>query len=146
PAGLACGHDLALMGVPAVIFEAEPVAAGMLALGVPEYRLPRDLIRAEVQLIEALGVEIRCSTEVGKDISFDRLRREYAAVVVAVGAKRSRKLNLPGVDGPGVLGGVDFLRDAALHRPTELGRRVIVIGGGNVAYDVSRTVLRQTYL
>jgi NADPH-dependent glutamate synthase beta subunit-like oxidoreductase len=146
PAGLACGHDLALMGVPAVIFEAEPVAAGMLALGVPEYRLPRDLIRAEVQLIEALGVEIRCSTEVGKDIAFDRLRQEYAAVVIAVGAKRSRKLNLPGVDGPGVLGGVDFLRDAALHRPTELGRRVIVIGGGNVAYDVSRTVLRQTYL
>jgi NADPH-dependent glutamate synthase beta subunit-like oxidoreductase/ferredoxin len=146
PAGLACGHDLALMGVPAVIFEAEPVAAGMLALGVPEYRLPRDLIRAEVQLIEALGVEIRCSTEIGKDITFDQLRRDYAAVVIAVGAKRSRKLNLPGVDGPGVLGGVDFLRDVSLSRPVELGRRVIVVGGGNVAYDVSRTVLRQTFL
>jgi NADPH-dependent glutamate synthase beta subunit-like oxidoreductase len=146
PAGLACGHDLALMGVPAVIFEAEPVPAGMLALGVPEYRLPRDLIRAEVSLIEALGVEIRCSTEVGKDVTFDQLRREYAAVVIAVGAKRSRTLNLPGVDGPGVFGGVDFLRDVALAKPIPLGQRVVVIGGGNVAYDVSRTVLRQTYL
>jgi NADPH-dependent glutamate synthase beta subunit-like oxidoreductase len=146
PAGLACGHDLALLGVPAVIFEAEPVAAGMLALGVPEYRLPRELIRAEVALIEALGVEIRCSTEVGKDITFEQLRRDYAAVVIAVGAKRSRKLPLPGLDGPGVLGGVDFLRDVSLARPVALGRRVIVIGGGNVAYDVSRTVLRQSFL
>jgi len=146
PAGLACGHDLALMGIPPVIFEAEPVAAGMLALGVPEYRLPRDLIRAEVGLIEALGVEIRCSTEIGRDVSFDQLRRDYAAVVIAVGAKRSRKINIPGVDGPGVLGGVDFLRDVALARPVALGKRVIVIGGGNVAYDVSRTVLRQTFL
>jgi NADPH-dependent glutamate synthase beta subunit-like oxidoreductase/ferredoxin len=146
PAGLACGHDLALMGIPTVIFEAEPVAAGMLALGVPEYRLPRDLIRAEVNLIEALGVEIRCSTAVGKDISFEQLRREFTAVVIAVGAKRSCQLNLPGVDGPGVLGGVDFLRDVSLAQPVQLGRRVVVIGGGNVAYDVSRTVLRQTFL
>jgi NADPH-dependent glutamate synthase beta subunit-like oxidoreductase len=146
PAGLACGHDLALLGVPSVIYEAEPVPAGMLALGVPEYRLPRDLIRAEVRVIEALGVEIRCSTAVGKDVPFARLRREHAAVVIAVGAKRSRGLKLPGVDGPGVLGGVDFLRDVALGRPTELGQKVVVIGGGNVAYDVSRTVLRQTYL
>jgi NADPH-dependent glutamate synthase beta subunit-like oxidoreductase/ferredoxin len=146
PAGLACGHDLALMGIPTVIFEAEPVAAGMLALGVPEYRLPRDLIRAEVGLIEALGVEIRCSTQVGRDVTFEQLRRDFAAVVIAVGAKRSRQLNLPGVDGPGVLGGVDFLRDVSLSRPVALGRRVVVIGGGNVAYDVSRTVLRQSFL
>jgi NADPH-dependent glutamate synthase beta subunit-like oxidoreductase/ferredoxin len=146
PAGLACGHDLALMGIPAVIFEAEPVAAGMLALGVPEYRLPRELIRAEVSLIEALGVEIRCSMQIGRDITFEQLRRDFAAVVIAVGAKRSRQLNLPGVDGPGVLGGVDFLRDVSLSRPVTLGRRVVVIGGGNVAYDVSRTVLRQSFL
>ncbi len=146
PAGLACGHDLALLGIPAVVYEAEPVAAGMLALGVPEYRLPRDLIRAEVRLIEALGVTIRCSTQVGKDVSFEELRRDHAAVVIAVGAKRSRQLDLPGVDGPGVLGGVDFLRDVSLDRPVPLGRRVLVIGGGNVAYDVSRTVLRQTFL
>jgi NADPH-dependent glutamate synthase beta subunit-like oxidoreductase len=146
PAGLACGHDLALLGIPAVIFEAEPVTAGMLALGVPEYRLPRDLIRAEIAVIEALGVEIRCNTAVGRDISFEQLRKDFAAVVIAVGAKRSRGLKIPGVDGPGVLGGVDFLRDVALGRPAPLGDRVIVIGGGNVAYDISRTVLRQTYL
>jgi NADPH-dependent glutamate synthase beta subunit-like oxidoreductase len=145
PAGLACGHDLALLGVPSVIYEAESVPAGMLALGVPEYRLPRDLIQAEVRVIEALGVEIRCSTAVGKDVSFEQLRSNHAAVVIAVGAKRSRSLKLPGVDGPGVLGGVDFLRDVALGRPTVLGEKVVVIGGGNVAYDISRTVLRQTY-
>ena len=146
PAGLACGHDLVLMGIPAIIYEAEPVAAGMLALGVPEYRLPRDLIRAEVEVIQALGVEIRCNMAVGKNITFEQLRRDHAAVVIAVGAKRSRGLKLPGIDGPGVLGGVDFLRDVSLGRPTSLGRKVVVIGGGNVAYDISRTVLRQTYL
>ncbi len=146
PAGLACAHDLALLGLRPVIFEIEAVPAGMLMLGVPEYRLPRDLIRAEVELIQSLGVEIRCSTAVGKDVAFDQLRRDYAAVVIAVGAKRSRALRLPGVDGPDVLGGVDFLRDVALGHPPPLGRRVIVIGGGNVAYDISRTALRQTYL
>ncbi|MCG3179794.1 MAG: NADPH-Fe(3+) oxidoreductase subunit beta [Phycisphaerae bacterium] len=145
PAGLACGHDLALMGMQPVIFEAESVPAGMLFLGVPEYRLPRDLIRAEVAVIEALGVEIRCGVEVGKDITLAELREQFDAVVIAVGAKRSRGLRLPGTDGPGVLGGVDFLRDVALARPIRLGRRVVVIGGGNVAYDVARTSLRQTY-
>jgi NADPH-dependent glutamate synthase beta subunit-like oxidoreductase len=146
PAGLACAHDLVLLGVPAVIFEIEAVPAGMLALGVPEYRLPRDLIRAEVEVIQALGVEIRCSAAVGRDVTFERLRRDYAAVVIAVGAKRSRALPIPGVAGPDVLGGVDFLRDVSLGQPPALGRRVIVIGGGNVAFDISRTVLRQTYM
>jgi NADPH-dependent glutamate synthase beta subunit-like oxidoreductase/ferredoxin len=146
PAGLACAHDLALMGIPAIIYEAEPVAAGMLALGVPEYRLPRDLIRAEIAVIEALGVEVRCDTPIGKDITFAQLRETHEAVVVAVGAKRSRGLKVPGVDGPDVLGGVDFLRDVSLGLPAQLGRRVVVIGGGNVAYDISRTVLRQSFL
>jgi NADPH-dependent glutamate synthase beta subunit-like oxidoreductase len=146
PAGLSCGHDLALLGIPSIIYEAEPVPAGMLWLGVPEYRLPRELIRAEVEVIEALGVQIRCNTAVGKDISFEQLRRDHAAVVIAVGAKRSRGLKLPGLDGPGVFGGVDFLRDVSLGQPPTLGSRVVVVGGGNVAYDVSRTVLRQTYL
>jgi NADPH-dependent glutamate synthase beta subunit-like oxidoreductase len=118
----------------------------MLWLGVPEYRLPRELIRAEVEVIEALGVTIRCNVAIGKDLSFEELRQNHAAVVIAVGAKRSRGLKLPGVDGPGVLGGVDFLRDVSLGQPPVLGGQVIVIGGGNVAYDVSRTVLRQTYL
>jgi len=143
PAGLAAAHDLALMGFRPTIFEMEPVPAGMLYTGVPFYRLPSDLIRAEVAVIEALGVEIRCNTEIGKDVSFDQLRKDFAAVIIAVGAKRSRPLPIPGTDAIGVHGGVDFLRDVALGKPVELGARVVVIGGGNVAYDVARTVLRQ---
>jgi len=143
PAGLAAAHDLALMGFRPVIFEMEPVPAGMLYTGVPGYRLPRELIRAEVAVIESLGAEIRCNTQVGKDIGFDQLRREFAAVIIACGAKRSRALSIPGVEAIGVMGGVDFLRDVALGKEVSLGQRVIVIGGGNVAYDVARTVLRQ---
>jgi len=143
PAGLAAAHDLALMGFRPVVFEMEPVPAGMLYTGVPGYRLPRELIRAEVAVIQSLGVEIRCNTQVGKDVSFDELRGEFAAVIVACGAKRSRALPIPGVDSIGVMGGVDFLRDVALGKPVELGQRVIVVGGGNVAFDVARTVLRQ---
>jgi formate dehydrogenase (NADP+) beta subunit len=143
PAGLAAGHDLALMGFRPTIFEMEPVPAGMLYTGVPDYRLPIDLIRAEIAVIEALGVEIRCDTEIGKDISFGQLRNEFAAVIIAVGAKKSRPLPIPGTEAIGVFGGVDFLRDVALGKRVELGPRVVVIGGGNVAYDVARTVLRQ---
>jgi NADPH-dependent glutamate synthase beta subunit-like oxidoreductase len=143
PAGLAAAHDLALLGFRAVVFETEPLAAGMLAVGVPAYRLPRELIRREIAIIEALGVEIRCGVTVGSDVSLADLRRRYSAVIVAVGAKSSRALGLPGERGPGVLGGVDLLRSVAVGSPLTLGREVVVIGGGNVAYDVARTVLRQ---
>jgi formate dehydrogenase (NADP+) beta subunit len=143
PAGLSAAHDLALMGFRPVIFETEPVPAGMLVVGVPAYRLPRELIAREVAVIEALGVEIRCGTTVGKDVSFDSLRREYAAVLLAVGAKSSRGLGLPGERGPRVYGGVDLLRAVSLGLPLDIGRQAVVIGGGNVAYDVARSVLRQ---
>jgi formate dehydrogenase (NADP+) beta subunit len=142
-AGLAAAHDLALLGLRPVVFESEPVPAGMLALGVPEYRLPRELIRREVAVIQALGVEIRCGQAVGKEITFAQLRRDFRAVILAVGAKRPRALGLPGERGPGVYGGVDFLRAVSLGQGVPLGREVVVIGGGNVAYDVARTVLRQ---
>ncbi len=144
PAGLSAAHDLALLGFAPVVFESEPVAAGMLAFGVPAYRLPRELIRREVAVIEALGVQIRCGVSVGKHVSFAELRRTHAAVILAVGAKSSRALGLPGERGPRVLGGVDLLRAVALGEPLDLGRDVVVLGGGNVAYDVARTVLRQT--
>jgi len=144
PAGLAAAHDLALLGVVPVVFEMEPVPAGMLAVGIPQYRLPRDLIQAEVELIKALGVQFRCNVEVGKTITLDEIRKEFAATIIAVGAKRSRCLSIPGSQGPGVLGGIELLRDIALNRAVELGRRVVVVGGGNVAYDVSRSVIRQT--
>jgi formate dehydrogenase beta subunit len=143
PAGLSAAHDLALMGFKPVVFDSEPVAAGMLAVGVPEYRLPRELIKREVAVIEALGAEIHTGVTVGRDISFERIRREHAAVIIAVGAKRSRALGLPGERGPRVYGGVDLLRAVAVGEPIDLGHEVVVIGGGNVAYDVARTVVRQ---
>jgi len=143
PAGLSAAHDLALLGCRPVVFETEPVPAGMLAVGVPAYRLPRWVIEREVDVIRALGVDIRCGVTVGKDISFATLRRDFAAVVIAVGAKSSRSLGLPGEHGPGVLGGVDLLRAVSLGEPVAVGREVVVIGGGNVAYDVARSVLRQ---
>lgn len=146
PAGLAAAHDLALLGFSATLYEMEPVLGGMLALGIPEYRLPRDLIEAEVEVITSMGVKGVTECRVGKDISFPELRARHDAVIVAVGAKRSRYLPIPGADAPGVLGGVEFLRDVSLGNPPELGERVVVIGGGNVAYDVGRTVLRQTSL
>ena len=104
PAGLSAAHDLALMGFRPVVYESEPVPAGMLFLGVPEYRLPREVIRREVAVIEALGVEIRCGVTVGKEVAFADLRREHAAVILAVGAKRPRELGLPGERGPRVNG------------------------------------------
>jgi len=142
PAGLSAAHDLALLGFRPVVFEVEPVPAGMLYIGVPEYRLPRELIRNEVAVIAALGVEIRCGVAVGREVSFAALRRDYTAVVIAVGAKKARGLNLPGEAGPFVYGGVDLLRAVALGEPPKLGHEVVVIGGGNVAYDVARTVVR----
>ncbi|MEJ2112115.1 MAG: FAD-dependent oxidoreductase, partial [Acidobacteriota bacterium] len=143
PAGLSAAHDLALMGFQPVIFESEPIPAGMLALGVPGYRLPRELIRREVAVIQALGVDIRCGKTVGLDISFEEIRRGFPAVVIAIGAKRPRGLGLAGEQGPGVFGGVDLLRAVALGESIDVGEEVLVIGGGNVAYDVARTVIRQ---
>jgi formate dehydrogenase (NADP+) beta subunit len=143
PAGLSAAHDLALMGFYPVVFETEPVPAGMLVLGVPAYRLPRELIQKEVDVIRALGVEIRCGVTVGEAVSLAELRREFRAVIIAVGAKASRSLGLPGERGPGVHGGVDLLRSVALNHPLEIGHEVVVIGGGNVAYDVARSVVRQ---
>ncbi len=143
PAGLSAAHDLALMGFRPVVFEIEPVAAGMLAVGVPAYRLPRGLIAQEVAVIEALGVEIRCGIQVGRDISFAELREDYSAVIIAVGAKSSRGLGLPGENGPDVVGGVDLLRAVSLSERIDMGREIVVIGGGNVAYDVARSVVRQ---
>jgi NADPH-dependent glutamate synthase beta subunit-like oxidoreductase len=142
-AGLSAAHDLALLGFRPVVFESEPVPAGMLAVGVPAYRLPREIIAKEVAVIEALGVEVRCGVSIGKDVSFAQLRRDFSAVLIAVGAKSSRELGLTGERGPRVYGGVDLLRAVSLGEPIDIGREVVVIGGGNVAYDVARTVVRQ---
>ncbi len=144
PAGLSAAHDLALMGFRPTVFDLEREPGGMLAVGVPPYRLPLELIRREVALIEALGVRLQLGWQVGRDVTFQQLRAEHEAVVLAVGAKRSRGLGLEGEQGPGVFGGVDLLRSVAVGEPIALGERVVVIGGGNVAYDVARTVVRQS--
>lgn len=146
PAGLAAAHDLALLGFSVTIYEMEAVLAGMLALGIPDYRLPRDLVRAEVEVITALGVKTETNCCVGEDVSLAELRARHNAVIIAVGARRSRSLPIPGAESTGVVGGVEFLRDVALGKSPKLGRRVVVIGGGNVAFDVGRTVLREIAL
>ncbi len=143
PAGLACAHELAIMGYDAVIYEMENVAGGMTALGIPPYRLPRDIIQAEINAIRALGVEIKLGIQIGKDISLKKLYEESASVLLAVGAKKSRMIPMEGADSIGVLGGVDFLRDVYTGSDVKIGPKVVVIGGGNVAYDVARTSARQ---
>lgn len=143
PAGLACAHELALMGYRPVIYEMEKVAGGMCAVGIPAYRLPREILQAEIDAIKALGVEIKLGVHIGKDIPFKQLYDESAAVLLAVGAKRSSRLPLEGVDGKGIIGSIDFLRDVFTGKETKAGPNVVVIGGGNVAYDVARTSVRQ---
>ncbi|MBF0565787.1 MAG: FAD-dependent oxidoreductase [Nitrospirae bacterium] len=142
PAGLACAHDLALMGYKPVIYEMEAVGGGMCAVGIPPYRLPRDVLQAEIDAIKALGVEIRCGVQVGKDIGLKELYDTSLAVLLSVGAKKSRMLPLNGASGEGVLGGVDFLRRVFTGEDVTIGPKVIVIGGGNVAYDIARTSVR----
>jgi NADPH-dependent glutamate synthase beta subunit-like oxidoreductase len=143
PAGLACAHDLALMGYTPTIYEMENAAGGMCATGVPPYRLPREILQAEIEAIKALGVEIKLGVQIGRDIPIKKLYDESAAVLLAVGAKRSRMLPIVGSDSKGVLGGVDFLRDVFTEKTVKIGPEVVVIGGGNVAYDVARTAVRQ---
>ncbi|MEK6776780.1 MAG: FAD-dependent oxidoreductase [bacterium] len=143
PAGLACAHDLALMGYRPVIYEMERVAGGMCAVGIPIYRLPRELLQAEIDAIQALGAEIRLGVQVGKDVALKKLYDESAAVLLAVGARRSRILPVEGSESRGVLGGVEFLRDVSIGSYINIGPRVVVVGGGNVAYDVARTAVRQ---
>ena len=144
PAGLSCAHDLALLGYDVTVFEAQPVAGGMLRLGIPEYRLPRELIRLEINAILSLGVELRVNAAVGRDFTLTDLKSQgFSAVFVAIGAHRSRDLRIDGVELDGVLRAVDFLLNMNLGYRVELGRKVIVIGGGNVAIDVARTAARQ---
>ncbi|HEX7572926.1 MAG TPA: FAD-dependent oxidoreductase [Bacteroidota bacterium] len=144
PAGLSCAHDLALLGYEVTVFEAQSVAGGMLRLGIPEYRLPRELIRLEINAILSLGVDLKVNAAIGRDFTLSDLRGEgYRAVFVAIGAHKSRDLRVEGVELDGVLRAVDFLLNMNLGYRVELGRKVIVIGGGNVAIDVARSAARQ---
>src|SRR5512141_1518220 len=143
PSGLSCAHDLALLGHDVTIFEASSVAGGMLRLGVPEYRLPRELIDLEIQSVLALGPQLKLKQALGKDFSLADLRRDFDAVFVAIGTYASRNLNVEGEQLDGVLRAVDFLINVNLGGYNlNLGKRILVIGGGNVAMDVARTAAR----
>src|SRR5215472_9807876 len=144
PAGLSCAHELALLGFAPVVFEAQEVAGGMLVLGVPEYRLPREIVQAEIKAIESLGVEIRHNQRLGRDFSLAELKQQgYEAVFLGIGAHKSRELAIEGVQYDGVLRAIEFLLNINLGYRVSLGRKVVVIGGGNVAFDVARSVVRQ---
>ena len=145
PVGLSAAHDLALMGYSVTIFEAAPLAGGMLCLGIPEYRLPRSVVEAQVREILDLGdITLKLNCAAGRDFTVSSLRREgFDAVVIAVGAHRSRDLSIPGVDFDGVLKGIDFLLNSNLGYRFSIGKRVVVIGGGNVAMDVARSAARE---
>ena len=143
PAGLAAAYFLKRKGYGVTVFEKLPVTGGMMAVGIPEYRLPRDVLAAEIGIIENMGVEIKTGVTFGKDITFRTLKDEgFQATFLATGLHLSRRLNVAGEDLPGVLKGVDFLRDAALGNEIPMGKKVIVIGGGNVAIDVALTARR----
>jgi formate dehydrogenase beta subunit len=143
PAGLSAATDLAKLGYRVTLFESAPVAGGMLALGIPEYRLPRYVIQAQVDAVLSLGVELKLNSRLGRDFLLrDLWEQDYTAVFLAVGAHRSRALHIDGSDLDGVLHGVDFLLNANLNYRVNLGRKVLVVGGGNVAVDVARSVLR----
>jgi NADPH-dependent glutamate synthase beta subunit-like oxidoreductase len=147
PAGLACAHDLAMLGYPVTIYEAAPMAGGMLRLGVPEYRLPRALIQLEINAILSLGVRLETGQKLGADFTVQDLwQRGYGAIFLGVGAMRSRELPVPGMDLDGVVRGIDYLLNVNLGYKVELGQRIVVIGGGNVALDIARTAARGAQL
>ena len=141
---MSAAHDLALLGYPVTVFEAAPVPGGMMHLGIPEYRLPRDVLQAQIREILDLGPELRLNMRLGRDFSLEDLRRQgYKAVLLAFGLHRSRDLNLPGHDLDGVVKGIDFLLNVNLGYRFSIGKQVVVIGGGNVAIDVARSAMRE---
>jgi formate dehydrogenase (NADP+) beta subunit len=143
PAGLSAAHDLALLGYPVTVFEASQVPGGMLHLGIPEYRLPRDVLQAQIREILDLGPELRLNARMGKDFSLADLRAQgYKSVLLALGLHRSRDLAVPGNELDGVIKGIDFLLNVNLGYRFSIGKKVVVIGGGNVAIDVARSALR----
>lgn len=143
PAGLTCAYYLAQEGYQVTIFEKVPVLGGMLTTGIPSYRLPRDVVEAEIQVIRDMGVTVKTGVEVGKDITIAQLRQEgYKAFFIAIGTQEGKRLGIEGENLDGVYRGLDYLRQVNLGEPVTLGKRVAVIGGGNVAVDAARTARR----
>ncbi|OGQ49159.1 MAG: hydrogenase [Deltaproteobacteria bacterium RIFCSPLOWO2_02_FULL_57_26] len=142
PGGLAAAYSLALMGYRPTIIEELPQLGGMLRYGIPPYRLPREILDQEIDFIVNVGVEVKTNTRVGRDITLGQLQKEYDAIFVAVGAHKSLPIRVPGEDLPGVKGGAEFLREVELGIAPHPGKRVAVIGGGDVAMDIARTCRR----
>ncbi len=142
-AGMTVAHDLVQVGYKVTVFEASAEPGGMLTAGVPVFRLPRDLVRHEINAILSMGVELKCNMKLGRDFSIADLRAQgYQAIFLGVGLPNGRKLSLPGGEAEGVYDGMEFLKAFNEGKPLPLGRRVVVVGGGNVAYDVARSALR----
>jgi heterodisulfide reductase subunit A-like polyferredoxin len=143
PAGLTAAHFLALEGYESTVFESQSVAGGMLRLGIPDYRLPPEVLNKEIGAITRLGVEIKLNTALGRDVTIDGLFKEgYKAIYLAIGAHKSLKLGIAGEDSEGVIPGVDFLRRVNQGELTTLDGRVVIVGGGDVAIDAARSALR----
>ena len=143
PAGLSCAYHLARKGIMSTVYESLPEAGGMLRVGIPAHRLPREILDQEIEVITNLGVEIKTSTALGPDLSVDDLLGNgYKAVYLALGAHKGIELGIPGEKSNGVRQGVDFLREVNLSGKAEVGKKLAIIGGGNVAIDVARASLR----
>ncbi len=142
PSGLTCAADLAKLGYPVTVFEAGAAPGGQLHSAIPKYRLPKDILAAEIKDIIDSGIELRLNTNVGKDIGIEDIKKQYKATYVAIGAQKSRSLPIPGIDLPGVWLALDLLRAVNAGKQVTLGQRVVVVGGGNVAMDVARTARR----
>ena len=142
PGGLSCAYYLAGMGHSVTVFDAMPKMGGMLRYGIPEYRLPKEIVDKEAALVEKAGVTFRNNVRVGAGMTFESLRGDYDAMVVAIGAWDSLPLRCPGSELSGVYGGIEFLRKAYANEPVSIGRNVAVIGGGNTAMDACRTAVR----
>jgi NADH-quinone oxidoreductase subunit F len=140
--GLTCAYYLVRIGYNVDVYESQPVAGGVLAFGIPEYRLPKAVLDREIEFIKETGVNIILNTEVGKDISFDKIRERYDSVYIATGTQFPQKVNIPGEELKGVVHGIDFLKAVNLKHKAEVGGAVAVIGGGNTAIDSARTALR----
>ena len=142
PSGLTAARDLALRGYRVTVFDEFPEPGGMLRWGIPEYRLPRDILRREIEDILKMGIELRPNTRVGKDVAWEELRNSFDAVYLAVGAQKSAGMTVEGGDLEGVVGAVEFLREVNLGKRPPVGERVAVVGGGNSAIDAARSALR----